>query len=80
MYVLFKYVAAFATSARSVAGTLVPLVALEPEAYHQPFGLSKVTLVRFVQSLNAPAPIDVTLSGMVMLERLVQPLNAKSRI
>ena len=35
-----------------------------------------VTLVRLVQALNAKLPILVTLSGMVMLVRLVQESNA----
>ena len=30
-------------------------------------------LVRLLQPLNTEPPIEVTLSGIVMLERLVQP-------
>ena len=37
------------------------------------FGI--VTLVRFVQPLKVPSPIEVTPSGIVILVRLVQPLK-----
>ena len=36
---------------------------------------ANVTLPRLVQLPNAPAPIEVTLAGMVILARLAQPLN-----
>ena len=38
--------------------------------------LGIVTLVRLVQSENAPSPMLVTLLGIVTLVRLVQPENA----
>ena len=40
--------------------------------------ISKVTLVKPVQPLNALAPMFVTLSGMTMLVKPVQPWNALS--
>ena len=52
---------------RSVDDMLVPLVAVLDDEYHQPLGLSKVTLESEVQALNAEEPIEVTLDGMVTL-------------
>ena len=45
-YVDVKYLAAVAGSARSVAEILVKVVAVEFEAYCQPLGFSKITLLR----------------------------------
>ena len=75
-YVDFKYVAAVAAFAKSVAGILVPLVAVLEGDTHQPFGFSNVTLVKLVQLENAEEPIEVTELGIVTLVKLVQLENA----
>ena len=71
-----RYVAAVEAFARFVDEMFVPLVAVELNEYHQPFGFSNVTLVKLLQSENAPEPMLVTLSGIVMLVRPVQKPNA----
>ena len=58
--------------ARSLFERLVPLVAEDDDAYHHPLGFSNVTLVRLKHPKNAPSPILVTLSGIVMFVRLEQ--------
>lgn len=55
---------------------LVPLVADGDDEYHHPSGFLNVTFAKLLQSLNAPNPILVTLSGIVMLVSPVQPENA----
>ena len=52
---------------------LVPLVANELDAYHQPSVFSKVTLASFEQYWNAELPIVVTLSGITTLVILLTP-------
>ena len=52
---------------------LVPLVAVELEEYHHPFGFANVTLLRLVQPRNAHSPMLVTLLGIVTLVRFLQP-------
>ena len=58
---------------RSLAEILVPLVAVLEDESHQPLGFSKVTLVKLLQLQNAELPILVTLSGMVIEVKLLQP-------
>ena len=60
-------------SERSTLEILVPLVAELPKAYHRTLGFANVTLVRLLQPENAELPMLVTLSGIVMLVRLLQP-------
>ena len=62
--------------ARSLDEMLLPLVALEDNKYHQPFGFSKVTLVKLLQPPNAEKSMLVTISGIVMLVKLLQLWNA----
>ena len=52
---------------------LVPLVAQLLDAHHHPLGFTNFTLVRLLQLENALVPMLVTLSGIVMLVRLLQP-------
>ena len=57
---------------RSLLEIVVPLVAVELDERHQPFGFSKVTLVKLLQPENALSPMLVTLSGITMLVKLLQ--------
>ena len=56
----------------SVTSTFVTLVAVLEVETHQPLVFVNVTLVRALQYWNAPFPILVTLSGIVILPRLLQ--------
>ena len=56
----------------SVTSTFVPLVAVLEVETHQPLVFVNVTLVRALQPRNAHFPILVTLSGIVILVRLLQ--------
>ena len=51
---------------------LVPLVAVGLDEYHQPSGVEKITLVRLEQPEKAQSLINVTLSGIVTLTRVLQ--------
>ena len=55
---------------------LVPLVVVELEEYHQPFGFLKVTLVKEVQDANAYLSMLVTLLPITTLVKDLQPSNA----
>ena len=73
---LLRYVAAVEVFERLLLEMLVPLVAVEEVEICHPSVLPNVTLVSQVHSANAPLPIEVTLSGIVMLVSKVQSRNA----
>ena len=54
----------------------VPLVAERLDAYHQPWMLAKVTLVKLLQSRNAHFPMLVTPLPIVTLIKPLQYPNA----
>ena len=58
--------------ASSLPAILLPLVAVEEVDTRHPVGFSNVTLVRLLQSENAPFPMLVTELGIVTLVRLLQ--------
>jgi hypothetical protein len=66
-----RYPAAVLAFARLELDILVPLVAVDDDEYHHPFGFLNVTLVRLVHSQNARSPMLVTLSPISTLVRLV---------
>ena len=71
-----RKVAATEGSARSSLEISVPLVSVLEEETYQPLVFLNVTLASEEQSSNALRPIEVTLSGMVMLVSEEQPENA----
>ena len=77
---VFKYLAAVVAFASCVEEIDVPAVELGPDEYHHPLGFLKVTLVRFLHSLNARYPMNFTFLGMVILVRAEHPSNAESPI
>ena len=70
LYVVLKYVALVSEFVRV---TSVPLVAFLESATNQPFGFSNVALVKLLQFPNANCPMMITLLGIVILVRLLQP-------
>ena len=56
--------------------TLVEFEKLVEVLTFQPTVFSKITLVRLLQLRNAEEPMEVTLDGIVMLVRLLQPEKA----
>ena len=59
--------------ASPLAEMLVPLVAVEEDAHHHPFGFANVTDVRLLQLQNADSPMLVTPLPIVTDVRLLQP-------
>ena len=76
LYVDFKYFAAVDVFAKSELLNAVVLSPAEAPTY-QPDVALNVTLDKREQEVNAPYPILVTLSGIVMLAKFEHQVNAK---